>query len=308
MKTPDFIGIGAQKSGTAWLFNRLREHPEFTLPFHKEFHYFDRNPKYPSPNIFANKYFIIRLAEPFYRKKIVYEFKKSIEAKNITRLKWFLKFYCSTISDNWYLSQFSTFKGITGEFSPSYSILEIPDITKIYRLLPDAKLIFLIRNPIERAWSAYRFFLNNGIIKKSLEFSDIIDFMDSPLQVSRNNYLRTISNYTSVFPANQIILCFYDAIIDQPFNLMCGVVDFLGGNAASSSKIKGLNVKNNVSPKMEIPERVHQYLVDKYHVDIAELSKTYQGYCKQWYHKYYKSNELATNGFENKLPPAFINL
>lgn len=38
---PDFLGIGAQKAGTTWLFENLRCHPELFLPAHKELHFFD---------------------------------------------------------------------------------------------------------------------------------------------------------------------------------------------------------------------------------------------------------------------------
>lgn len=39
-KKPDFIGIGAQRSGTSWLYNCLIEHPDVYMP-RKEVHFFD---------------------------------------------------------------------------------------------------------------------------------------------------------------------------------------------------------------------------------------------------------------------------
>jgi hypothetical protein len=41
LKGPDFIGIGAQRAGTSWLYNCLKEHPEIFMP-RKEVHYFDK--------------------------------------------------------------------------------------------------------------------------------------------------------------------------------------------------------------------------------------------------------------------------
>ncbi|WP_456432620.1 sulfotransferase family protein, partial [Thermosulfuriphilus sp.] len=40
---PNFLGIGAQRSATTWLFECLREHPEIFLPSQKEIHFFDEN-------------------------------------------------------------------------------------------------------------------------------------------------------------------------------------------------------------------------------------------------------------------------
>lgn len=39
---PDFLGIGAQKSGTTWLYENLKRHPQLFLPASKEQHFFDQ--------------------------------------------------------------------------------------------------------------------------------------------------------------------------------------------------------------------------------------------------------------------------
>ncbi|MBK7919375.1 MAG: sulfotransferase [Chloroflexi bacterium] len=39
---PDFLCIGAQKAGTTWLYQALRQHPQVSMPPIKENHYFDR--------------------------------------------------------------------------------------------------------------------------------------------------------------------------------------------------------------------------------------------------------------------------
>jgi hypothetical protein len=39
---PDFLGIGAQKAGTTWLYENLRQHPELFLSEEKELHFFDQ--------------------------------------------------------------------------------------------------------------------------------------------------------------------------------------------------------------------------------------------------------------------------
>jgi len=39
---PDFLCIGAQKSGTTWLYHNLGLHPQIWLPIVKELHHFNR--------------------------------------------------------------------------------------------------------------------------------------------------------------------------------------------------------------------------------------------------------------------------
>jgi len=305
---PDFIGIGAQRSGTSWLFDQLSRHPEFKLPFIKEFHYFDRDRKYPSPNFIADKFFIHRLANVNFSKRMIADFTRAIRNKDNKRLKWFLNFYLPNISDFWYLSQFSKLNGLSGEFSPSYSILEIEDIIKIKNLLPNVKLIFLIRDPIERAWSSFKFNYSKNRINKSLDYKDIIDYFDSPGQELRSNYLRTIQNYCTVFKTNQMIVGFYDAIIEQPHNLVNGITEFLGAKHRIPKTSNKLFLKSNVSPEIEIPEKVLHYLSEKYREDIIQLSKNYNGYCTLWYQKYYEDISRIPLSDSGKLPPAIIHL
>lgn len=302
---PDFIGIGAQRSGTTWLFNQLRGHPEFKLPYIKEFHYFDRDRRYPSTNFLAEKYFFLRITNAAFRKRLIADFTRVIRNADTLQFKWFLNFYLPNVSDSWYLSQFSKMEGLTGELSPSYSILDVEDIIKIKKLLPNVKIIFLIRDPIGRAWSSFRFYYHTNRITKSLEYEDIINYLDSPEQVLRGNYIRTIQNYRNVFKTNQMIIGFFDAIIDQPYNLANGITEFLGAKHKLPLKTQKLIRKSNESPEMEIPNKIFHYLLDKYRDDITQLSEIYNGYCTLWYLKYYGSPENNNIQKNSTLPPAF---
>lgn len=42
-RRPDFLGIGAQRGATTWLFECLQAHPEIFVPAKKEVHFFDEN-------------------------------------------------------------------------------------------------------------------------------------------------------------------------------------------------------------------------------------------------------------------------
>jgi arylsulfatase A-like enzyme len=44
---PDFLGIGAQKAGTTWLYERLKRHPDIYVPPEKELHFWDQRQDQP---------------------------------------------------------------------------------------------------------------------------------------------------------------------------------------------------------------------------------------------------------------------
>lgn len=301
-KKIDFIGIGAHKSGTSWLYSCLMQLPDFSLPPIKEIHYFDRSSKYPSPNHLEKTNFIERVKNYNWTKEALITIIKHLLKGNFKRVKWYSKWYFSKYNDDWYLSLFNSFKGLTGEISPSYSILDEEDISKMYKIAPQARIIFLIRNPIDRAWSNFRFnskFINNFDIR-SVNTNDIEKFMNSKHQELRSNYIHTMENYSRIFPKNQILVCFYDAIKDNPLNLLNEIVKFIGGNTNHIEKYCNVSQKVNVSKEMEMPIAILDFLKEKYHGQIQHLAEVYGGYCSKWYSDLYEEHNV--NKVEQLLP------
>ncbi len=114
----DFIGVGAQKSGTSWAYACLYEHPEICAPV-KEIHFFSR-PRYE-------------------------------EGKE------------------WYEGHFKKCEEglLRGEFSTSYLYSE-ESPERIHACYPNAKLIAILRNPIDRAYSQYRNTIKAGDISEAV--------------------------------------------------------------------------------------------------------------------------------------------
>lgn len=110
-RPPEFVIIGAQRSGTTSLFDALMHHSRVTVPTRREVHYFDLN---------------------YWRGR------------------------------RWYLRRFRRPPGMwSGESSPYY--LYHPAVpARLARDLPAARLIVLVRDPIERAWSQHQHNLATG--------------------------------------------------------------------------------------------------------------------------------------------------
>ena len=300
----DFWGIGAQKSGTSWLYSNLKNLPNFELPPIKGLHYFDRSPSYPTPNTISETFFSKRILSPQYIKsqhikKAINRILSSFVRRNFKDLRFYLKWYFSDYDDAWYLSLFKIYDKFKGEITPAYSILNEKDIERMYRLSPNAKLILMLRNPIERAWSNYRH-SKKWIVNFSFEnvkYSEIIDFIESEGQLLRSDYIRTMNTFSKIFPKDQILICFYDAIIDNPERLLSEIIKFICKDIDISTK--HLNLGNIVNKSMEIdcPNQVKTYLETKYYDNIKQLAEEYGGYFNKWYKETY--GETSTN--ENKL-------
>ena len=137
---PDFIITGYHKCGTSSLYHYITQHPNIGRTLVKEVHYFDLS--YWRGNGWYKSHFPTKLYKNYFEKK--------------------------------YGSLF-----ITGECSPLYSFHPtVPE--RIKKLVPNVKLIVILRNPVDRCYSLYHQYVRLGydmgsfeeIIKKDKERLD----------------------------------------------------------------------------------------------------------------------------------------
>jgi len=141
----------------------------------------------------------------------------------------------------WYLDHFGPGAGrVTGEASPSYALLPVGRIRLIRRLLPQVKLIFLMRDPVARAWSHAKHnfrYREASFAGRTAAFEAVTDRQwranfahDWPL--ASGDYLGQLRRWLSVFPREQLYVAFYESIARQPETLLRDLFGFLGVDPA----------------------------------------------------------------------------
>jgi len=274
-----FIGIGAHKSGTSWLYERLREIDDFHLPPIKELHYFDK--KYKLKNI----HYFNRL-ESFHS----LFFSLYHCARNYSNLSWFFKWFYKTYSDSWYRSLFSS-KKIQGEITPAYSTLNEYEIERLKSIANPEKILLIIRNPIQRVWSHYQYFCQRGKIRHKNNTEDIKEFILSDVQTSRSDYLKIIEKYRSFFDDKNIYIMFYDSILEQPEALITDLLKVFGIEKHQISNCN-YNKINNSSKSIKVSKNISKFIAKLYAKDISTLAEKIGSYCKIWNNENIKKSEL----------------
>jgi len=280
---PDFLGIGGARCGSTWLHSNLREHPSMWLPHRKELHYFDRSLNYPSPSHLSDgdplrRLFGSKKHNKKFRVQLIKEITKCIIYFKPHRLPWNIRYFFGRYSDDWYATLFAPGKDkIKGEITPAYSILDSQDVYHIYKIMPQAKIIFLLRNPIQRTWSSIR---KNR--KSSLSIDKIKEFLEDPATVLRNDYLRTISVWRSYFPNSQLFIGFFDDIIANPGELLFRIYEFLGVPAISEYITPLAHTKIFSSPNKDLPHELEVIFARKYISNIRDLCEVVGSYTKTW--------------------------
>jgi hypothetical protein len=128
----------------------------------------------------------------------------------------------------WYESHFDTPAPVRGEASASYTGWPIhPNVPeRIAAMLPDAKLVYLVRDPIERIVADYfHAFREHGDTRPFLE--TVLPFEES-LLVARSRYATQLERYLALFPREQILVVDTAEMGSRTAETMATIYRFLG--------------------------------------------------------------------------------
>jgi hypothetical protein len=271
MAAPHFVCIGAHKAGTTWLYENLKRHPAVWLPPIKELHYFDGMPGLPKV--------AQRLNEAI--KEVVETGRSSDPAK----LELMRKYVLVQPKDfAWYRSLFEPAgEHLTGDMTPAYSTLPPAVVGKIRELLPDCRVIFIMRNPIERAWSHFRSNAEKAKLDIAAVGLDVIRRqVDSPNSQLRTTYTRTIETWEQCFPRDRILYLFYEDLLADRDSFLAAVCRFLGIPFDGRYFAETRDVVVNRSMALAIDPRARAYLARKYRDEIAALQRRFGGHTDGW--------------------------
>ena len=188
MRLPDFIVVGAAKSGTTTLSKYLRRHPGVFMATPKEPEYFARDEVYAK-------------------------------------------------GPEWYAQLFAGahYSQICGEASTRYSNYpEFPDTAaRMARLIPRAKLIYLIREPVRRAYGYWVQKIVNKHRGWSTEhvaptFEEAIS--ESRQFVDGSDYMLQIERFLEFFPRENLLVIIFEEFVKDPPCLLANVTEHIGAD------------------------------------------------------------------------------
>ena len=278
---PDFLGIGAQKAGTTWLARNLQEHPQIYMP-RKEVHYFNRKINDRSNAI--RRLFGKRDVDRQWRRHVrSWAYRHAIERPSLRNLLWDFKYYMRRYNDEWYLSVFDG-KGekVAGEITPAYSVLDKDQVAHVHSVAPEAKIIYFMRSPIERAWShtVMRYDkAEKGSVNSASE-KELLSNLQRNSTLQLTNYLATFENWGSFYPEERIFVGFLEDIHFFPEELLGHLYSHLGVDPYFHRSLTNKKIHSRSGGTM--PTSVAVHLAQKFHDEIAQLSVQFGGYASFW--------------------------
>ena len=285
MAGPGFLCIGAQKAGTTWLWRNLAEHPGVWLPRHvKEFHYFNDRDDLLTQG-WRRRVRGRQRADKRWRRRVKTLAGAHRGDRSLAGLRWEVDMMLRRPSDDWYLSLFDRKDGrLTGDMTPDYLALRPETIEQVAALLPDVKIVLMLRNPIERLWSAAAFFKGfwKGREPTSLEREEVTRFFRAPHNRRLGDYLGGLRRWREHYPPDRFFLGFAEDIAFRPEELLRRAEEFLGLDPFPEHEAAERRI--NWMPSRTMPGWAAADLAGLHGEDLLRLSRRYGGHADWWRH------------------------
>lgn len=269
---PDFLVIGAQRSGTAWLYFVLKRHPNLWLPPIKEIHYFDNL----NEGLADDPKRWLRVARSRWR----------------VLNSWMFSYLLGKRDDDWYAKLFhkAQLKGrLAGEITPAYATLDEQMFQRIRHINRDIKLIFIMRDPVDRLWSAitnHAFKFKNDPLRCPPTLEEALAKARTAKFKARSAYTDTIAQLEAIFPSSQLHLCFFDDLRERPETLVAQILSFLGVNPDEAKNILLSSKINSSAGAIPMPVGFQREMAEAYLPMVRVLSQRFNGPPKIWLARY----------------------
>ena len=247
---PNFLIIGSARSGTTSLYEYLTKHPSIIPGVGKEVYFFDK------------------------------QFSKGIN--------WYKSFFPTKLNMSRAQNKLQS-KCLTGEATPRY--LHYPHAPKrIFSMLPNVKLIILLRNPIDRAYSHYQMEVDSG--HEKLSFEDAISNEEERITsdmkkmendenfysvnfyrksyLTRGIYVDQLKRWFKYFPREKFLILKSEDLYSNPSNTYQQVLDFLGLSNYELTSFKAHRMRDYSPISSQTREKLTKYF-EPYNEQLYEL-------------------------------------
>ncbi len=252
---PNFLIVGAPKSGTTSLYQYLQQHKDIFMPQNKEprffcnypTHLFEFGTKQYHPDIITNEDDYLALFE---------------EAKH---------------------------DSICGEASSDYLACD-GAANRIYQWNKDMKIVILLRNPIERAYSEYQHSIAAKFQDLSfyeslrMEKERAIKLYD-PIysHVKRGHYWESVSLYLELFGTDNVKIILFEEFVNSTLRVVESVLTFLNLEPMKLDVTQHFNASTlNKEAMYSLTKQQLQTLQHVFKNDIEQLEKLIGKNLKHW--------------------------
>ncbi|WP_128253658.1 sulfotransferase [Falsirhodobacter deserti] len=212
------LGVGATKAGTTWLFDQLSRHPQCHLRGIKELHYFNTFVQGTwNRRLLALEQSAMRAPE-----RMLADMADWAEILRLRRLS--LRSYLG------YLTKGRGDRPVVGDITPAYGLLPARILSRIQQL-GDVRVLYLLRDPVDRLWSQVRMDARRAAGRDGDITQHLRDAFARALKGEgpawlRSDYRGTLNRLDAAVAPGRLLVGFYETLMTA--GGLGRVTDFLG--------------------------------------------------------------------------------
>lgn len=282
-----FLSVGAMKAGTTWVYDKLQHNPNIHFSNEKEIYYFSHIDGVA--NSLSSEKRVRRAKRAIRKSSIDFKNKDINIHEHMETLDWYLNYSSYEINDKWYESLFLEEKTnnndvFCSDFSNLNCFLSDEGWKHVRSTCENLKVIYILRNPIERLWSHYKFhlqFINHNEMKFPEKNIELFKKIISKPWFSRNSYYsKNIQSMNKNLKKEEFKIFYLDDISEKPNEMLKEIEDFIGVTNYDYSSLE-LKSRKNTSIKKDIPEDWIS-LIEEYLNEETTRLKSMGIYHNEW--------------------------
>ena len=155
---------------------------------------------------------------------------------------------------------------------------------------PDLKIIYILRNPIDRTWSHILLRclglvgwqteeLTEEVVRKTVFERDLND----QWLFSNGYYMENLSRWEKYFPPEQLFVGFYDDLKQNPRQFLSTICEFLQIEGSLNHQTQQLETRYNEKPiQLPIQPDIEAIFSNIYLEELQHLAKRFGGVTSDW--------------------------
>ena len=277
---PAFLCIGAEKSGTTWLYDNIRHHPEVWLPppLYKELNYFDE--RVPNKELLH--------VGNLYRGNLLKLYSPLLGSPGWDTFRWLWRYnHYRDNSMRWYRSLFNQEGKLCGDISPRYSTLDERGVEYATKTVGDKCRTFIIlRDPVSRSWSSIKMlYRSRNVDIRQTDEEEIIRELQRPFMALKTDYSRMLETWSIYFDDNHFRVFFYDDLIRDKVTFLREICRYIGIHDYEWVSPKLDKVSNKDTDKIPMPDSLRSALSRLYLPELEKLNDMIGSHSTAWLQK-----------------------
>jgi len=271
---PSFLCIGTQKAGTSWLYEQLRYHPDIWLPPFKELHYFDH--LYCKSSRSWSRWHIRQSVSNAIRNHVQY----NQGTLDFVYIRYLTNIATGPVfSEAWYEQVFQRKAAagkILGDITPEYCTISEEGIAYVQRFLGKVKIIWIIRDPVDRALSQLKMNADRqGFSMESSLVSDWLELAAAEDISNRGDYLTYLPRWERFFGPDELLFIPFRRIAEEPQEVLRKIEAFLG--ASEWDDYPSPWKKIYATKRLSLPDEITAYFQTQFKPQYDFLASRFDG-------------------------------